>query len=60
MAGLAAGAVLMVLELFWSTVFMGDSPWRASHMIAAIVMGSDVLPSSHFSPSIVAAALLAH
>lgn len=50
----------MVLELFWSTVFMGDSPWRASHMIAAIVMGSDVLPSSHFSPSIVAAALLAH
>ena len=59
-AGLAAGAVLMVLELFWSTLITGDSPWRASHMIAAIVMGPEVLPSSHFSLSIVAVALLAH
>jgi ribose/xylose/arabinose/galactoside ABC-type transport system permease subunit len=59
-AGLAAGAVLMVLELFWSTLVSGDSPWLASHMIAAIVMGPDVLQTSHFSLYIVAVALAAH
>jgi ribose/xylose/arabinose/galactoside ABC-type transport system permease subunit len=59
-AGLAAGAVLMVLELLWLTWVAGASPWAASHMIAAIVMGPDTLQSSGFSLGVVAVALLAH
>lgn len=59
-AGLAAGAVLMVLELFWLTWVAGGNPWAASHMIAAVVMGPDTLQSSGFSLSVVAVALAAH
>lgn len=59
-AGLAAGAVLMVLELFWSTLVSGDSPWVASHMIAAMVLGPEALQTSQFSLSVVAVALVAH
>jgi hypothetical protein len=33
-SGFAAGAVLMVLELLWSTIIQGTSPWVTSHMIA--------------------------
>lgn len=58
-AGFAAGAVLMVLELLWSTV-MGISPWQISHMIAALVMGPDALESADFNLTIVAAALVTH
>ena len=59
-AGLAAGAILMVLELFWSALVSGGSPWAASHMIAAIVMGPGTLQSSDFSLYVVAVALAAH
>jgi len=59
-AGLAAGAVLMVLELFWLTWVAGGNPWAASHMIAAVVMGPDPLQSSGFSLSVVTVALAAH
>lgn len=59
-AGLAAGAILMVLELFWSLLVSGSSPWVASHMIAAIVMGPGTLQSPDFSLGVVAVALLAH
>ncbi len=59
-AGLAAGAVLMVLELLWSTLVSGGSPWAVSHMISAIVMGPAALQSSDFSVTVVAVALAAH
>jgi hypothetical protein len=59
-AGLVGGAVLMVLELLWSTTVSGESPWRNSHLIAAIVMGESVLESSSFSVGVVAIALLVH
>jgi hypothetical protein len=59
-SGFAAGAVLMVLELLWATIIMGDSPWVTSHMVAAIVMGQDVLQSTDFSVSVVVAALVTH
>lgn len=59
-AGLAAGAILMVLELFWSTLVSSGSPWAASRMIAAMVMGPGVLQSSDFSLQVVAVALVAH
>jgi len=59
-SGFAAGAVLMVLELLWSAVIMRVSPWEASHMIAAIVMGSDALQSTDFNLMIVTVALVTH
>lgn len=59
-AGLAAGAVLMVLELFWSTLVSGDSPWVVSNMISAIVIGPTALQSSDFSVTVVAVGLAAH
>jgi hypothetical protein len=59
-SGFAAGAVLMVLELLWSTMGMDVSPWATSHRIAAIVMGPDVLQSTDFSFSVVAVALATH
>lgn len=59
-AGFAAGAVLMVLELLWSTIIMGSSPWETSHMVAAIMMGQDALQSTDFNLMIVAVALITH
>lgn len=59
-SGFAAGAILMVLELLWSTLIMDGSPWLISHMIAAIAMGPEVLQSSDFNLAIVAAALITH
>ncbi len=59
-AGLAAGAVLMVLELLWSTLVSGDSPWAVSYMISAIVTGPATLQSTDFSLTVVAVALAAH
>lgn len=59
-AGLAAGAVLMVLELLWSTLVSGESPWAVSYMISAIVTGPETLQSTDFSVTVVAVALAAH
>ena len=59
-AGFGAGAILMVLDLFWSIAITGDGPWAASRMIAAIVMGPQVLQSTAFSLSVVIVALLLH
>jgi hypothetical protein len=59
-SGFAAGAVVMVLELLWSSIFTDTSPWATSHMIAAIVMGPDTLQSTTFSVGIVAVALATH
>ena len=59
-AGFGAGAILMVLDLLWSIAITGEGPWAASRMIAAIVMGPEVLESSEFSLSAVVVALLLH
>ncbi|WP_050461578.1 hypothetical protein [Herbaspirillum autotrophicum] len=59
-SGFLAGAVLMVLELLWSTLITGASPWETSHMVAAIVMGPDAMQSGVFSLSVVAVALATH
>ena len=59
-AGLCAGAILMVLELLWSTLVSGTSPWIASHMIAAIVLGPRVLQETGFSVAVVGIALVTH
>lgn len=59
-AGFAAGAVLMVLDLLWSIATTGEGPWATSHRIAAIVTGSQAAASTQFSVGVVAIALLAH
>lgn len=59
-SGFVAGAVLMVLELLWSTIIMDGSLWQTSHMIAALTLGPDALQSSDFNLTIVAVALATH
>jgi len=59
-AGLAAGAVLMVLDLCWPLTFGDGNPWVTSHKVAALLMGAQALQSSGFDLAVVAAALLIH
>ena len=59
-AGLAASAVLMVLELLWAATLGEQSPWVVSRKVAAIVMGPGVLESADFSVATVAVALATH
>ena len=62
-AGIAAGAVMMVLELAWAAS-MGDvSPWRVTQLIAALTMGSEATlsaPAAQFSLAVVVVALVTH
>jgi uncharacterized membrane protein len=59
-SGFVAGAALMVVDLLWSALVSGESPWRTSHLIAAIVLGPNALASSEFGLGVVTAALLTH
>jgi hypothetical protein len=61
-SGFAAGAVLMVLDLIWSSLFNAHGPWRTSHMIAPIFFGADSLKTANFgfSVGVVSMALAAH
>lgn len=44
LAGLIAGVVFMMLEMILVPVFLNGSPWAPPRMIAAIILGKDVLP----------------
>jgi hypothetical protein len=60
-SGFAAGAVLMVLDLIWSSLVGGRGPWQTSHMIAPIFMREiGQSPTYHFSLAVVAVALAVH
>ena len=62
-AGLAGGAAVMLLDLLWSVIVHDVSPWRMSYMIAAILMGRDILqaaPGYAFDLVVVAVSLVAH
>jgi hypothetical protein len=61
-SGFAAGAVLMVLDLAWSTLTDTAVLWKTSHMIAAIFLGADVArPTTFdFSVGVVAIGLIVH
>ena len=61
-SGFAAGGVLMVLDLLWSSFFNADGPWRTSHMIAPIFLGTAPLAAGGyaFSMAVVSVALLVH
>lgn len=71
-SGLVAGIVFMMSEMALAATIGGQSPWGPPRMIAAMVMGKDVLPPPatfnlgimmvammiHFVTSIVLAAIL--
>lgn len=60
-AGLVGGALVIVLEFFWSTMVLDESPWQPTHKIAAMVMGSSALEQmSDFIFGIVTTALVLH
>lgn len=61
-SGLAAGAVLMVLDLVWSSIFNPDGPWRTSHMIAPIFLGKATAAASGyaFSVGVISISLATH
>lgn len=43
-AGLIAGVVFMMMEMIMVWLFLGQSPWGPPRMIAAMVLGQEVLP----------------
>lgn len=58
-AGLIAGAVFMMMEMFLVGTVGGDSPWAPPRMIAAIAMGPGVLPPpATFDMGIMATAMI--
>ena len=60
-AGLVGGALLMVLELLWSTHASNGSPWRISHLVAAMLLGDGALQNAaSFNLGVVAVALATH
>lgn len=59
-AGFGAGGILMVLELLWEAMATGRDPWLTSRMIAALVMGWDVLQSGGYSLNVLVSALAVH
>ena len=61
-AGFAAGAVLMVLELAWAAVTGSNGPWRISQLVAALLLGPGSLQvsPSHFDVGVATLALGTH
>lgn len=59
-AGFAAAAALMVLELLWAAATSLADPWMVSRSIAAMVLGPGVLRATEFSAVVVAIALAIH
>ena len=59
-AGLAAGALVMVVELLWVTWVMGVSPWIGPRMIAAMLLGPGVLEPASFDVAVIAVSLFVH
>jgi hypothetical protein len=61
-SGFAAGAVLMVLDVIWSSMVGEGGPWQTSHMIAPIFIAPDnAHPSTYpFSVGVVSIALAVH
>ncbi len=60
-ASVIAGIVFMMAEMLMVMIFMGQSPWGPPRMIAAMVMGQDVLPPpATFDIGIVMVAMMVH
>ena len=60
-AGIIAGAVFLVMEMVLVATIGGGSLWGPPRMMAAIVMGKDVLPPpATFALNIVIVAMIVH
>ncbi len=63
-AGLIAGAVFMMLEMFMVWALKGESPWGPPHMMAAMILGKGVLPAegtyAPFDMGIMMTAMMVH
>lgn len=61
-AGFAAGAILMVIELAWAATLSDAGTWRIPQLVAALVLGPGSLqvPGGSFSIPVVALALAIH
>lgn len=62
-AGFAAGAVMMVLELAWAASMGNVGPWRVTQLTAALTMGSEATlnaPAAQFNLAVVVVALITH
>ena len=62
-AGFAAGALLMVLEMLWAASMGEVGPWRVSQLVAALTMGPGIAsgpPPAHFDATVVGVALVTH
>jgi uncharacterized membrane protein YagU involved in acid resistance len=60
-AGLIAGVVFMMMEMLLVWLVQGQSPWGPPRMIAAMIMGEEVLPPpATFSFGIMMVAMMIH
>jgi len=61
-AGFAAGAVMMVIEMVWAASTGDFGPWRVAYLVAALVMGPGILHETvpAFHAGVVAVALITH
>lgn len=60
-AGVIAGVVFMMLEMALIMMLQGGSPWDPPRMMAAMVMGNDVLPPpATFDAMIMMVAMIIH
>lgn len=60
-AGVIAGVVFMMAEMLLVMLFMGQSPWGPPRMIAAMLLGKDVLPPpASFDMGIMMTAMMIH
>ena len=60
-AGVIAGVVFMMVEMLMVITVMGQSPWGPPRMMAAMILGRDVLPpSASFDGGIMMTAMMIH
>lgn len=60
-AGVIAGIVFIMAEMLMVMFFMGQSPWAPPRMMAAMLLGKDVLPPpADFDMGVMMAAMMVH
>lgn len=59
-AGLVAGVVFMMAEMLMVAMFEGQSPWAPPRMIAAMVLGEEVLSPPTFDAGLMMLAMAIH
>lgn len=60
-SGITAGVVMLILEMIMNPLFLGASIWGPPRMMAAILLGNEVLPPpATFDLGILLAAMIVH